>query len=54
MTKTLKNKYFPHSSFMEAKESSMASFTWTSILCAKGLVEKGLVKTVGDENNTDT
>lgn len=47
MAKTLASKYFPHNSFMEAKPSPEASFTWKSILLARDLLQKGLKIIVG-------
>lgn len=46
MAKTLKNKYFPHSSFMEVKVSPIASYTWRSILSARDFLQKGFKKVV--------
>lgn len=47
MAKTLANKYFPHSTFMEVKASPMASYTWRSILSARDLISRGMRKVVG-------
>ncbi|XP_019103699.1 uncharacterized mitochondrial protein AtMg00310-like [Beta vulgaris subsp. vulgaris] len=47
MTKTLKNKYFPNTTFLEAKASPVASYTWRSILSSRKLVEKNAIKVVG-------
>lgn len=41
MAKTLKCKYFPNTTFLEAKMSLIASFTWRSILSARDLLKKG-------------
>lgn len=48
MAKTLKNKYFPHSSLMDVKVSSLASYTWRSLLSARGLLQRGIRKVIGD------
>lgn len=53
MTRVLKSKYFPSSTFLEAKETSNISFTWRSILSVKNLVSKGLCRIVGDGKNTN-
>ena len=53
MARTLKNKYFPNTSFMEAKKSPVASFTWRSILSARDLLHKGLRKVVGNGQTVD-
>ena len=53
MAKTLKNKYFPNTSFMDVKQSPVASFTWKSILSARGLLKKGLRKVVGHGNSVE-
>lgn len=42
MAKTLKNKYFPNSSFMNVKMSSVASYTWHSILSAREVLGRVL------------
>ncbi|XP_048489904.1 uncharacterized protein LOC125491871 [Beta vulgaris subsp. vulgaris] len=47
MTKTLKNKYFPNTTFLEAKASPVASYTWRSILIARKLVQQNAIKVVG-------
>ena len=47
MAKTLANKYFPHSTFMEVKISPLVSYTWRSILSAQELVSHGMCKVVG-------
>lgn len=53
MARTLKNKYFPNSSFMEAKLSSMASYTWRFILSARDIIEQGAIKVVGGGYSID-
>lgn len=53
MAKTLKNKYFPNKSFMDVKQSPVASFTWRSILSARGLLQKGLRKVVGHGHSVE-
>lgn len=47
MAKTLKGKYFPNTSLLDAKLSPLASFTWKSIYSARGLLQKGIRKVVG-------
>ena len=53
MAKTLKNKYFPNASFMEAKLSSTASYTWRSILSARDIIARGAIKVVGEGRSID-
>lgn len=53
VAKTLKNKYFPKSTFMEAKGSAVSSYTWRSILSARSLLAKGLRKVIGDGRTTN-
>ena len=48
MAKVLKNKYFPHTSFMDVRVSPLASYTWKSILSARQLLERGVRKVVGN------
>lgn len=43
----LKSKYYPHSSFLEAKLGSMPSFTWRSIIGAQDLLKSGVKWKVG-------
>lgn len=48
MTKVLKGKYFPNTSFLEAKIKSNVSYTWRSILSAKHILQKGLKRIIGN------
>ena len=41
MSMVLKGKYFPHSSFLDAKVNSGASYTWRSIASARETHLKG-------------
>jgi hypothetical protein len=41
--KIIKAKYYPNSSFLEAKLGSKPSFAWRSIQRAQNLFEKGLL-----------
>ncbi|XP_021724434.1 uncharacterized protein LOC110691788 [Chenopodium quinoa] len=52
MSKVLKGKYFPNSSFLEAKISPNMSYTWRSILGARDVLEMGARKVVGDGTTT--
>ena len=47
VAKVLKNKYFPNETFLEAKASPVASFTWKSILSAQDTLRKGVRKVLG-------
>jgi hypothetical protein len=44
----LKAKYFPHGSFLEAKESNRPSLAWRSIVSANNLLKDGLLWRIGD------
>jgi hypothetical protein len=46
--KILKAKYFPQTSFLEAKLGSKPSYVWRSIFNARGLLVEGLQWRVGD------
>ena len=52
MSRVLKNKYFPNSTFLEAKSPATASFTWKSILQARNLLKKGVRKVIGNGKDT--
>jgi len=43
-----KARFFPQGSFLNAKESSSASFEWRSILKGRDVIIKGVVWRVGD------
>lgn len=47
MERVLKAKYLRNSSFLEVKNGNNASYTWTSILLGKGLLEKGIRWKIG-------
>ena len=53
VARTLKNKYFPNSSFLDAKVSPISSFTWRSIASARDIVQAGLRKVVGNGNGVN-
>lgn len=53
MSKTLKAKYFPTSSFLEAKVKGNSSFTWRSILAAKDLIIGGSRWVVSNGKNIE-
>jgi hypothetical protein len=44
----LKAKYYPHGTFLEAKEGTRPSLTWRSILAANDLLKEGLIWRIGD------
>ncbi|XP_074300146.1 uncharacterized protein LOC141631362 [Silene latifolia] len=48
MTRLLKSKYFPSSSFLEAMVGSNPSYSWRSIYEAKSVLYLGLRQRVGD------
>jgi hypothetical protein len=51
VAKVLKEKYFPHGSFLDTPLSKRPSYVWRSIWNAKFLVKEGLVWRVGDGRN---
>lgn len=53
VAKILKSKYFPHSPFLTAKISPIASYTWKSICSVRSLIMKGARKLVGDGASID-
>ncbi|KAL4386202.1 hypothetical protein GQ457_09G009570 [Hibiscus cannabinus] len=48
LAKVLKGRYYPSSSFMNASLGSNPSYTWKSIWCSRGLLEKGYGWRVGN------
>ncbi|KAL3534936.1 hypothetical protein ACH5RR_003397 [Cinchona calisaya] len=48
MSKILKGKYFPNTSFWSAKCSNSASCIWKRLRCSKDLLEGGTIKRIGD------
>ena len=52
MTRVLKNKYFPNSTFLKAKVSPNMSFTCRSILEARDVIAKGMCRVIGDGKDT--
>ena len=48
LSKVLKAKYFPRSSFMRAELKAGASYTWRSIMAGRQVLEKGLRFQVGN------
>ena len=53
MAKTLKGKYFPSSSFWEAKEVPNMSYSWRLILGVKDVLAKGARNIIGNGENTN-
>ncbi|KAG7572529.1 hypothetical protein ISN44_As09g008890 [Arabidopsis suecica] len=52
IARVYKAKYFANKSFLEAKIGYRPSYAWRSILFGKELLERGLMKTIGDGKNT--
>ncbi|XP_021771731.1 uncharacterized protein LOC110735860 [Chenopodium quinoa] len=53
MEKVLKGKYFPNTSFMDAKIASNSSYTWSSIMSARDVLSKGIRKILGNGASID-
>lgn len=53
VAKVLKSKYWNNGSFMECGLGTRPSFVWRSILHGRELLEKGLVKRIGDGATTN-
>ncbi|XP_018853114.2 uncharacterized protein LOC109015083 [Juglans regia] len=51
VSRVLKLKYFPHSTFGEAKVGHRPSYIWRSVLATKSLIEKGSIWRVGNGCN---
>uniref|UniRef100_A0A0D3DK41 RNase H type-1 domain-containing protein n=1 Tax=Brassica oleracea var. oleracea TaxID=109376 RepID=A0A0D3DK41_BRAOL len=51
LTKVLKGKYFPESSFLESGAKTGASHGWVSMMAGKAILEKGLGYLVGNGEN---
>lgn len=47
-SKVVQEKYFPNSSFLEAKINSSTGFTWRSILQARNVLKVGVRRVIGD------
>ncbi|GMI66103.1 hypothetical protein HRI_000279600 [Hibiscus trionum] len=48
ISKVLKGRYYPTSNFLNASLGSNPSYTWKSIWCTRGLLEKGYGWRIGD------
>ncbi|GMI86859.1 hypothetical protein HRI_002355200 [Hibiscus trionum] len=48
LARVLKAKYYPNDDFMTARLGTYPSYTWKSIWCSRGLLEKGLGWRVGN------
>uniref|UniRef100_A0A803N1Y0 Reverse transcriptase zinc-binding domain-containing protein n=1 Tax=Chenopodium quinoa TaxID=63459 RepID=A0A803N1Y0_CHEQI len=53
MSKTLKQKYFPNCELMEAKVNTNVSYTWRSLMSARGVIARGARKLVGNGNTVE-
>jgi hypothetical protein len=51
MTKILKAKYFPNTTFLQAKQRKRSSYTWQSIQKASWILKKGCYWYVGNGKN---
>ena len=49
----LKAKYFKNSSFLEAQLGNSPSYTWRSLMEAKGVVERGMRWNIGNGRNVN-
>ena len=50
--RTLKGKYYHNSSSLSAKRKRNSSHTWQAILKGRQVLEKGLIKLIGDGTST--
>jgi hypothetical protein len=48
LEKIFKSRYYPSGDFMNAKEGCQPSFAWTSIISARGLIDKGGLWKIGN------
>jgi hypothetical protein len=51
--RTLKGKYFHDASFMSARKKRNSSHTWQAILKGREVLEKGLIRLIGDGRSTN-
>lgn len=48
IARTLRARYYPHISFLDARAVHNTSFTWKSILVGKDLLQEGIIWRIGD------
>jgi hypothetical protein len=48
----LKGKYFPNSNILQAKKGKHTSHTWRAIYDGKNVLQKGIIKRIGNGQNT--
>ena len=53
VSKMLKAKYFPKESIFTCKAQSNASWFWKGLLEARGHIEKGLLRRIGNGRSTN-
>lgn len=52
LTMILKHRYFKNSSILECGKGQRPSYAWRSILFGRELLEKGMLRVIGDGKNT--
>ncbi|XP_073017907.1 uncharacterized mitochondrial protein AtMg00310-like [Primulina eburnea] len=50
-SQVLKGRYFRHGYIMDAGISNNPSFIWRSLICSRGILEKGVIWRVGNEQS---
>jgi hypothetical protein len=49
----LKGRYYPNDTILSARKKKNSSHTWRAILARRGVLEKGLIRCIGDGTTTD-
>jgi hypothetical protein len=51
--RVLKGRYFPNGEFLTAHKKKNSSHTWRAILAGRAVLERGLIRRIGDGLTTD-
>jgi hypothetical protein len=51
--RVLKGRYYPNDTFLSAQKKKNLSHTWHAILAGRGVLEKALIRRIGDGTTTD-
>jgi hypothetical protein len=51
--RVLKGKYFPTGEFLTARKKKNSSHTWRAILTGRSVLQRGLIRRIGDGSSTD-